>query len=82
MKQYLNFTYVSFSTAHPYFYAHIRNSPIKYKLYACKNRYKYKEGNNRPPSVDQITLVHTHDKSGNKCYTQDNTNTRETQVCE
>ena len=42
----------------------------------------YKEGNNHPPSVNQISLVHNHDKAGNKCYTQDNTNTRETQVCE
>ena len=39
---------------------------------------KYKEGNNRPSSVNQIALVHNHDKAGNKCYTQDNTNTRET----
>ena len=37
----------------------------------------YKEGNNRPSSVNQIPLVHNHDKAGNKCYTQDNTNTRE-----
>ena len=43
---------------------------------------KYKEGNNRPSSVNQISLVHNHDKSGNKCYTQDSTNTWETQVCE
>ena len=43
---------------------------------------KYKEGNNRPSSVNQISLVHKHDESGNKCYTQDNTNTWETQVCE
>ena len=45
-------------------------------------RSKYKEGNNRPSSVNQISLVHNHDKSGNKCYTQDSTNTWETQVCE
>ena len=38
---------------------------------------KYKEGNNRPSSINQISLVHNHDKAGNKCYTQDNTNTRE-----
>ena len=44
--------------------------------------YKSKEGNNRPSSVYQISLIHNHDKSGNKCYTQDNTNTLETQVCE
>ena len=43
---------------------------------------KYKEGNNRSSSVNQISLFHNHDKAGNKCYTQDNTNTRETQVCE
>ena len=41
-------------------------------------KYMYKEGNNRPSSVNQISLVHSHDKAGNKCYTQDNTNTRET----
>ena len=38
---------------------------------------KYKDGNNRPSSVNQTSLVHNHDKAGNKCYTQDNTNTRE-----
>ena len=38
---------------------------------------KYKEGNNHPSSVIQISLVHNHDKTGNKYYTQDNTNTRE-----
>ena len=38
---------------------------------------KYKEGNNRPPSVNQLSLVHKHDKVGNKCYTQDNMDTRE-----
>ena len=43
---------------------------------------KYKEGNNRPSSVNQIPLVHNPDKSGNECYTQENTNTWETQVCE
>ena len=41
-------------------------------------RQKYKEGNNCPPSVNQISLVHNHDKAGYKCYT----NTRETQACE
>ena len=35
------------------------------------------EGNNRPSSVNQISLVHNHDKAANKCYTQDITNTRE-----
>ena len=30
---------------------------------------KYKEGNNRPSSVNQIPLVHNHDKAGNKYYT-------------
>ena len=34
-----------------------------------KNFYKYKEGNNRPSSVNQISIVHNHDKSENKCYT-------------
>ena len=38
---------------------------------------KYKEGNNRPSSVNQTPLVYNHDKAENKCYTQDNTNTRE-----
>ena len=39
---------------------------------------EYKEGNNRPSSVyNQISLVHYNDKAGNKCYTQDNTNTWE-----
>ena len=40
---------------------------------------KYKEGNNHPSSINQISLVHNHDKAGNECY---NMNTRETQVCE
>ena len=29
-----------------------------------------------------LSLVHNYDKAGIKCYTQDNTNTLETQVCE
>ena len=37
----------------------------------------YKEGNNRPLSVNQIPLVHSNDIAGNKFYTQDNTDTRE-----
>ena len=37
---------------------------------------KYKEGKNRPSSANQTALVLNHDKSGNKCYTLDNTNTR------
>ena len=37
-----------------------------------ESRTKYKEGNNRPSSVNQISPVHYHDKSGNKCYTQEN----------
>ena len=64
------------------------------RIYSCDDAYrifymflliyirKYKEGNNRPSSVNQISLVHNHDKSGNKSYTQDNTNTWETKVCE
>ena len=40
---------------------------------------KYKEGNNHPSSVNPISLIHNHDKAGNKCYTQDNTDTRENQ---
>ena len=40
-------------------------------------RVKYKEKNNRPSSVNLISLVHNHDKAENKCYTQDNTNTQE-----
>ena len=47
----------------------------------CDNT-KYKEGNNRLSSDCQISLVYNHDKAGNKCYTQDNTNNRKTQVCE
>ena len=43
---------------------------------------KYKEGNNRPSSINRKPLVHKHNKVGNKCHTQDNTDTRETQVCE
>ena len=39
----------------------------------CIKLWKYKEGNNRPSSVNQIPIVHNHDKSENKCYTQDNT---------
>ena len=42
-----------------------------------RSSLKYKEGNNLPSSVNQISLVHNHDKGGNKYYTQDNTNTRE-----
>ena len=38
---------------------------------------KYKEGNNRLPSVNLKPLVHKHNKAGSKCHTQDNT-----QVCE
>ena len=38
---------------------------------------KYKEGNDRPSSVNQIPLVHNHDKAGNEWYIQDNTDTRE-----
>ena len=45
-------------------------------------RLKYTEGNNRPVSVNQISLVHNPYKSGIKCYTQDNANIRETQVRE
>ena len=37
----------------------------------CSLKYLYMEGNNRPASVNQISLVHNHDKAGNKCYTQD-----------
>ena len=37
----------------------------------------YKEGNNRSSSVNQILLVHNHDKAGNKWYTEDNMDIRE-----
>ena len=37
---------------------------------------KYMERNDRQPSVNQIPLVHYHDKAWNKCYTRDNTTTR------
>ena len=36
---------------------------------------KYKEGNNRPSCINQISLVHNHDKAGNICYTRDNADT-------
>ena len=57
------------------------NQNFHYILYKSN---EYKEGNNRPSSVNQIPVstVHNHDKSVNKCYTQDNMNIRETQVCE
>ena len=41
--------------------------------------FNYKEGNNRPSSVNQKSLFHKHNKPGNKCHTQDNTNTWENQ---
>ena len=37
---------------------------------------RYKEGNNRPSSVNKKSLVHNHDKAGNKCDTQYNMDTR------
>ena len=37
----------------------------------------YNEGNYRPSSVNIESLVHIHNKDGNKCYTRDNTDTRE-----
>ena len=43
---------------------------------------KCKEGNDRPSSVIQISLVQNHDKVGKKYYTKDKTNNWETQVCE
>ena len=49
----------------------------KNALWIVKIVYKYKEGNNRPSSTNQISLVHNNDKAGNKRYTQDKTNTRE-----
>ena len=48
-----------------------------YGLFENYSGSKYKEGNNCPSSVNQISLVHYHDKAGNKCYTQDNTDTSE-----
>ena len=44
--------------------------------------YKYKEGNNRPSSVNQISLVNNLDKVGNKYCAKDNKNSWENQVCE
>ena len=38
------------------------------------------EGNNRPPSVNLKSLVKYHNKTGNKCHIEDNTETRKTQV--
>ena len=43
----------------------------------CYKTYKYTEGNNRPSSDNQISVVHIIDKAGNKCYSQDITDTRE-----
>ena len=42
---------------------------------------KYKEGNNRPSTVNQTSFVHNQDKAGNRCYAQDNTNTRYENRC-
>ena len=39
--------------------------------------YGYKEGNNRPSSVNRKPITHKHYKDGNKCHTQDDTYTRE-----
>ena len=50
---------------------------IKYLCISLITILEYKEGNNRPSSVNQTPLVHNHDKAGNKYHTQDNTNTRE-----
>ena len=36
----------------------------------------------RPSSVNQISLVHNHDKAVNTSYPRDNINTPETQLCE
>ena len=47
-----------------YWLLQLNNSRIYNKL------IKYKEGNNRPSSVNQISLVHNHDKAGNKCYSR------------
>ena len=37
----------------------------------------FKEGTNRPSSVNLKSLVHKHNQTGNKCHTQDNTDNRE-----
>ena len=42
---------------------------------------KYKEGHNRPSSVNLKSLVHKHNKTGNKCYVQDNIDTWESPKC-
>ena len=43
------------------------------------NVLKYRERDNRPSwVVNRMSLVHNYDKAGNKCYSQDNTDTRET----
>ena len=34
---------------------------------------------NRPSSINLKSFVHKYDKAGNKCYTQDNTDTRDNQ---
>ena len=46
-------------------------------IYTLLNAITYNEGNNRPSSVNQISLVHNNDKAGKTWYTQVNKNTRE-----
>ena len=52
------------------------------QLENTRSTLKYKEGNNRPSSVNQISSVHNHDKAANKCYTKDNTDTKKNPKCE
>ena len=51
-------------------------SSMHKKVYWGVIMYMYKEGNNRPSSVIQMSLVHNHDKAGNECYTRENPSVR------
>ena len=57
---------------------YLRNKHIDLSIFLHIS--KYKEGHNRPSSVNQMLLVHNHDKAENKCYTQDNSDARENPI--
>ena len=59
------------------------NMNLEY-IYTPKEDEKYKVVNNRPSSVNPKSLVYMykHNIAGDQCLTQDNTDTRETQVWE
>ena len=50
---------------------------IELKIHVGTFHLKYKEGKNGTSSVNEISLVHHHDKAGNKYYTHNNTDIRE-----